>query len=94
MSVLVCHCKVVYDRHVREAIAAGARDEVAVGRACGAGTGCGGCVPAISRLLGECADCPLAASPDAAEHAPTTPTPALAARARGAAALVASVRLR
>lgn len=62
--MLICHCKAVYERHVRAAIAEGACDEVAVARACGAGTGCGGCVPAISRLLGECADCPLAPAAD------------------------------
>lgn len=61
--MLVCHCKVVYDRTIREEIARGARDEFDVAKACGAGTGCGGCVPAISRLLGECAGCPLVASP-------------------------------
>jgi bacterioferritin-associated ferredoxin len=60
--VLVCHCKVVYDHRIREEISRGAWDEFAVARACGAGTGCGGCVPAISRLLAECAGCPLAAS--------------------------------
>lgn len=53
--VLVCHCKVVNEAHVREAIANGARDEADVAAACGAGTGCGGCTPIICRLLRECA---------------------------------------
>lgn len=59
--MLVCHCKVVYERHIRDEIARGARDEFDIARACGAGTGCGSCIPAISRLLGECDGCPLMA---------------------------------
>ena len=57
--MLVCHCRAVNDAAIRHAIAAGARDEVEVGRACGAGTDCGGCRPAIDALLDECARCPL-----------------------------------
>jgi bacterioferritin-associated ferredoxin len=53
--MLVCHCKAVFERRVREAIAAGARSEFDVAIACGAGTGCGGCVPSITRLLLEAA---------------------------------------
>jgi bacterioferritin-associated ferredoxin len=52
-GVLVCHCKAVYDREVRHAIAAGARDEFDVAEACGAGSGCGGCVPSVTSLLAE-----------------------------------------
>ncbi|HWB71391.1 MAG TPA: (2Fe-2S)-binding protein [Egibacteraceae bacterium] len=58
--MLICHCKAVHDRSIREAIERGARDEFAVAHACGAGTGCGGCVPAVTRLLQECLGCPLA----------------------------------
>ncbi|MDP8970609.1 MAG: (2Fe-2S)-binding protein [Actinomycetota bacterium] len=50
------------DRRIREAIQRGAHDEFAVAEACGAGTGCGGCAPAIKRLLGECVGCPVAAN--------------------------------
>lgn len=57
--VLVCHCAAVNDGRIREAIAAGARDEFDVAEACGAGTVCGGCLPAVMRLLGECVGCPL-----------------------------------
>jgi bacterioferritin-associated ferredoxin len=57
--VLVCHCNVVNDQRIRAEIQRGARDEFDIARACGAGTDCGGCVPAISRLLAECATCPL-----------------------------------
>jgi bacterioferritin-associated ferredoxin len=60
--VLLCHCKVVSDREVRSAIAAGARDEFDVADVCGAGSICGGCVPAVTALLAErdCASgCPI-----------------------------------
>lgn len=60
--MLVCHCKVVYERQIRAVIDAGARDEFDIAAACGAGSECGGCVPTISALLGECAGCPLAGS--------------------------------
>jgi len=53
--MLVCHCKAVFERRVRKAIADGARNEFDVAIACGAGTGCGGCVPTIMRLLREAA---------------------------------------
>ena len=51
--MIVCHCKAVTDRHIRNAIACGARDRFDVADACGAGGSCGGCVPAISALLAE-----------------------------------------
>jgi bacterioferritin-associated ferredoxin len=62
--VLVCHCKVVYERDVRAAIEAGARDEFDVADMCGAGTGCGSCVSSVTRILEEhCAPtCPVAAA--------------------------------
>jgi len=47
--MLVCHCHSVTDRTIRDAVRAGADDANAVGSACGAGTGCGGC-----RKLVEC----------------------------------------
>lgn len=58
--MLVCHCKVVTDREIRAAVDAGARDEFDVAAACGAGTDCGGCIPTVQQLLGECAGCPVA----------------------------------
>jgi bacterioferritin-associated ferredoxin len=53
--VFVCHCRVVSDRTIRAAIAAGARDVDQVTAVCGAGAGCGGCAPAIEGLLAEAA---------------------------------------
>jgi bacterioferritin-associated ferredoxin len=46
----------VTDRKVRKAIDRGASTVDEVGRACGAGTGCGGCRPEIEAML--CSACP------------------------------------
>ena len=51
--MVVCHCRVVTDRRVRESIEEGARHPSEIGRRCGAGTRCGGCAPALQRLLAE-----------------------------------------
>ncbi|MCA9606275.1 MAG: (2Fe-2S)-binding protein [Myxococcales bacterium] len=49
--MLVCHCHRVNDRTIRDACRSGARTTDEVGEACGAGTGCGGCKPAIEGLI-------------------------------------------
>ncbi len=49
----VCHCRVVTDGEVREAIRCGARDVCAIAELCGAGSRCGGCLPAVRSLLAE-----------------------------------------
>jgi bacterioferritin-associated ferredoxin len=49
----VCHCRAVTDSAVRDAIAAGAADEIEIGRECGAGTGCGSCHDELRRLCEE-----------------------------------------
>jgi bacterioferritin-associated ferredoxin len=51
--VIVCHCRGVNDRAVRDAVDSGARDLVEVADACGAGLGCGGCHPLLVELLIE-----------------------------------------
>jgi bacterioferritin-associated ferredoxin len=51
--MIVCLCRAVSDRAVRAAIAGGASSVEEVGRACRAGTGCGGCRPQIAELLSE-----------------------------------------
>ena len=67
----ICHCKGVSERQIRSAINAGARTPVEIGLQCRAGTGCGGCLPEVCRLLDDhltslayyagsgCNDCPL-----------------------------------
>jgi bacterioferritin-associated ferredoxin len=49
-----CLCRAVPERSVREVVAAGASTVAAVRASCGAGTGCGGCLPSLRRLLREC----------------------------------------
>lgn len=51
--MLVCHCRAVNDRIVRELIELGAADVVDIGRRCGAGTACGGCREVLDELLHE-----------------------------------------
>ena len=51
--MFVCHCNVISDRQVRGAIREGATDVCAIAAACGAGAECGGCIPALCRLLRE-----------------------------------------
>lgn len=67
--MIVCLCRGVSDRAVREAVRSGASGAEEVGRLTGAGTDCGCCrgtiagivareVPAPSACAGACADCP------------------------------------
>jgi len=55
--MIICHCRRVCDRTIRAAIEAGAATEEDVSDACGAGSGCGGCLPAVTELLEERAGC-------------------------------------
>ncbi len=51
--MIVCHCGVVNDRAVADAVEGGARTLSAVCRTTGAGQNCGTCVFSIRRLLCE-----------------------------------------
>jgi bacterioferritin-associated ferredoxin len=51
--MIVCLCKAVSDKTIRAAIENGAGSVEAVGAACGAGTGCGSCVPDIEHMLAK-----------------------------------------
>lgn len=53
--MIVCHCRVVTASTIRASIEDGATDVRAVGVACGAGSSCGGCHPAIEELLADAA---------------------------------------
>jgi bacterioferritin-associated ferredoxin len=63
-----CLCRAVTEKSVREVVAAGASTVSEVRATCGAGTGCGGCLPSLRRLLRECrgvaSDCTAAATLD------------------------------
>jgi bacterioferritin-associated ferredoxin len=49
--MLVCHCHAVNDHTIRRCVDDGARSRNDVREACGAGSSCGGCRPAIDRLI-------------------------------------------
>jgi bacterioferritin-associated ferredoxin len=49
--MILCHCAVVSDREVRDAIAAGATDVCALAEVCGTSRACGGCLPAVRTEL-------------------------------------------
>lgn len=49
--MIVCHCKGLTDRDIRQAVREGARTVRQVVRACEAGRRCGGCRPAIVELI-------------------------------------------
>jgi bacterioferritin-associated ferredoxin len=51
--MIVCHCYRVSDRQIRQCAQEGASTVSEVGRACGAGAGCGGCRPEIGNILTE-----------------------------------------
>jgi bacterioferritin-associated ferredoxin len=51
--VIVCHCRVVTDREVGDAVRDGARSLAGVCRATGAGQDCGACVFSLKRLVCE-----------------------------------------
>ncbi|MBL8600529.1 MAG: (2Fe-2S)-binding protein [Myxococcales bacterium] len=52
--MVVCLCKGVRCHEVRRLVREGAADVDAVGRACGAGTDCGGCRGVIDELIEGC----------------------------------------
>jgi bacterioferritin-associated ferredoxin len=53
LSMIVCHCHRVSDRAIRAAVRAGAQCEASVADACGAGSACGGCRPAVEELIAQ-----------------------------------------
>ena len=53
VAVIVCHCRVVTDRAVVDAVRDGARSLAGVCRSTGAGQDCGACVFSLKRLVCE-----------------------------------------
>jgi bacterioferritin-associated ferredoxin len=57
-NMIVCICKRVSHRQVEAAIDSGAETVEEVGKACGAGTGCGACREQISEFIeARCGSC-------------------------------------
>lgn len=52
--MIVCICRVVSDRTIRNVVAAGADSLDKVAAACRAGTGCGACREQIAELIEDC----------------------------------------
>jgi nitrite reductase (NADH) large subunit len=52
-SAIVCQCNEVSLAAIKTSVRAGATTVDAIGRTCGAGTGCSGCRPLLSQILGE-----------------------------------------
>lgn len=55
--MVVCHCRAVSDRIIRQTVERGAADVEEIATRCGAGSDCGGCRPTIEMLLAGV--CPL-----------------------------------
>lgn len=53
LTLIICNCFKVSDREIRLTIDLGAHDVDAVGVACGAGWGCGGCHEMIEHMIAE-----------------------------------------
>lgn len=49
--MIVCHCRKVTDRAICAAVREGAATVEHVAEMCGAGSSCGGCVPAVAELV-------------------------------------------
>ena len=49
--VIVCHCNAITDREIRRAVRNGATTLREVSRACGAASGCGGCVETVLEIV-------------------------------------------
>jgi bacterioferritin-associated ferredoxin len=61
--VIVCHCRAVTDRAIREVVRSGASTCREVARKCHAGGFCGGCRPAIAALIDEERACATGVAP-------------------------------
>jgi len=51
--MVVCHCRAVRERTIREAVRNGAVSSAEVAACSGAGTDCGGCLPVIEEIVRE-----------------------------------------
>jgi bacterioferritin-associated ferredoxin len=68
--LIVCHCYGVSDRAIRRTVRSGAVTADHVARACGAGTGCGGCRGTVQEILASELSAASAAAPTAPAQTP------------------------
>ena len=61
--MIVCICRVVTDRTIRNVVAGGADTVEKVAAACRAGTSCGSCRGQISEIIAECTGSCASAAP-------------------------------
>jgi len=55
--VIICHCHRISERTVVDVVRNGALSTEEVGRACGAGTSCGGCRPTLDAIVEKACAC-------------------------------------
>lgn len=70
--MLICHCRAVYERQIRDLVRSGAGSRAEVARASRASTACGGCTRAVERIIRD----------EQRSARATAPPPGLAAAAR------------
>ena len=51
--MIVCHCHAVRAEEIRSEVRLGAETVEVVGARCGAGTRCGGCIPAVEAIIAD-----------------------------------------
>lgn len=51
--MIVCHCHAVRAEEIRTEVRLGAETVEVVGARCGAGTRCGGCIPAVEAVVAD-----------------------------------------
>ncbi|HSP03691.1 MAG TPA: (2Fe-2S)-binding protein [Acidimicrobiales bacterium] len=51
--MIVCHCHAVRAEEIRTEVRLGAETVEVVGARCGAGTRCGGCIPALEAVIAD-----------------------------------------
>lgn len=51
--MIVCHCRAVRAEEIRTEVRLGAETVEVVGARCGAGTKCGGCIPAVAAVIAD-----------------------------------------
>jgi bacterioferritin-associated ferredoxin len=73
IQMIVCICRVVSDRTVRNVVAAGADSVEKVAMACGAGTGCGACREQVAGIIADCKGSCASATPLCAGTAAARP---------------------